>query len=104
MAYHYLRPHGVCVGISFQSLEDRIFKRHFHGIDMEEPKNMTSKQQARAMKDDHQKYSKELIQKLLKKRWIPVCKTAMTPKNSEVNKNPRSRSAKLRAAIKGLDS
>lgn len=104
VAYHYLRPHGVCVGISFQSLEDRIFKRHFHGIDMEEPKNMTSKQQARAMKDDHQKYSKELIQKLLKKRWIPVCKTAMTPTNSEVNENPRSRSAKLRAAIKGLDS
>lgn len=103
LAHHYLKPHGVCVGISFHSLEDRIFKRHFHGIDMEEPKNMTSKQQARSMKDNHQKYSKELVQKLLKKRWIPLCKTAMTPESCEVRENPRSRSAKLRAAIKGLD-
>ncbi|XP_062595760.1 probable methyltransferase-like protein 15 homolog [Saccostrea cucullata] len=103
VAYHYLKPGGVCVGISFHSLEDRIFKRHFHGIEMDEAKNLSVKQKSRMMRDHHQKYDKELIKIILKKRWIPVSKKVTTPEEEEVLENPRSRSAKLRAAIKSAD-
>lgn len=56
------------------------------------------------MKDNYQKYSKELIQKLFKKRWIFVCKIVMILMNSEVNENLCSRLVKFRVVIKGLDS
>ena len=102
-AFHYLRPGGVCVGISFQSLEDRIFKRHFHGIDVDEAKNKTARQQFRSVKDHHEKYSKDLIHSILKKKWIPIDKKTKTPSEAEIAENPRSRSAKLRAATKSLE-
>lgn len=103
VSYNYLRPGGVCAGISFHSLEDRIFKRHFHGIDMDEAKNMSSKQKSRMLRDHHQKYDKELIESILRRRWIPAIRKVITPDVMEVQENPRSRSAKLRAAIKSAD-
>lgn len=97
LAWKYLRPEGRCVVISFHSLEDRIVKRHFHGIDMDSKANMTVA--------DHHRNSALIqpmhaLEELLGKRWQPVSKKVMTPSFDELASNPRSRSAKLRAAVK----
>ncbi|KAK7098946.1 hypothetical protein V1264_003156 [Littorina saxatilis] len=97
LAWKYLRPGGICAVISFHSLEDRIVKRHFHGIEMDAQGNMTV--------GDHHRNSaitqpKHIIEEMLEKRWMPLSKKVMTPTLDELATNPRARSAKLRAAIK----
>ena len=97
LAWRYLRPQGCCVVIAFHSLEDRIVKRHFHGIEMDAQANMT-------VGDYHRNSAiiqpLNAIEELLGKRWKPVSKKVMTPSFDELCANPRCRSAKLRAAIK----
>ena len=97
LAYHLLKPGGICVAITFHSLEDRIVKRHFHGIDIDEVvfKSIT----------DRYRYSRHVyppsqLQQCTAKKWECVSKSILSPLPEEVNTNPRSRSAKLRAAYK----
>lgn len=97
LAWNYLKPGGCCVVISFHSLEDRVVKRHFHGIEMDARANMTL--------GDHYRnsiimQSKERIDEILAQRWKPLSKKVLTPESEELNLNPRARSAKLRAAFK----
>ncbi|XP_074660857.1 putative methyltransferase-like protein 15 homolog [Tubulanus polymorphus] len=98
LAHDYLRPGGVCVVISFHSLEDRIVKRHFHGIDMDKRFN--------AGIGDHLQnsaftFSNETMSGLMKrKRWSPISRKVTSATDDEIVANPRSRSAKLRAAVK----
>ena len=83
--------------ISFHSLEDRIVKRHFHGIEMDAQANMT-------VGDHHRNPSLiqplHALEELLGKKWQPVSKKVTTPSFDELACNPRCRSAKLRAAVK----
>lgn len=99
VASHYLRPGGICVVISFHSLEDRIVKRHFHSIDLDEKNSLSIIQRSRLL-DRGYTYSKKEMDSMLVRKWEPIDKKVMTATEQEVNTNPRSRSAKLRAAVK----
>lgn len=97
MAYKFLKPGGRLVTLTFHSLEDRIVKRHIVGIDMDEPVSHSI----------HQKYSnaaawhtQEALDSIFSKRWTAIYKHVLRPSNEEIEFNPRSRSAKLRAAVK----
>jgi len=96
-AHSLLRPGGVCVALSFHSLEDRIVKRHFHGIDIDAKANMSVTDRLR---DPSVTHSADFIEQLMKPRWQPVSRMIVTPSEREVAANPRARSAKLRAAWK----
>lgn len=97
LACRLLRPGGICAAISFHSLEDRIVKRHFHGIDMDEHGNMSVSDRHRDPSVTHRKAE---LERLLIRRWEPVLRHPVTATEAEIRVNPRARSAKLRAAIR----
>lgn len=76
-----LRPGGRLVVISYHSLEDRIVKNFLRAGNFD----------GRVEKDF---FGKPLTQ------WEIITRKAVTPTEEEVARNPRSRSAKLRAAVK----
>lgn len=79
-----LSPEGRLIIVSFHSLEDRIVKNFF--------KVNSAKLAARS------KYSKKLEQQN-NNEWLKVLtKRPLAPSSKEIAANPRSRSAKLRAA------
>jgi len=96
-AHRLLRPGGLCVAVTFHSLEDRIVKRHFHAIDIDAKANLSVTDQHR---DPTVTHSADYIHQLMKTRWQPVSRNIVTPTKSEISANPRARSAKLRAAWK----
>ena len=88
---------GRCAVITFHSLEDRIVKRTFHGINMEDKFNLSATNQIRNSSKIH---SQEVVETFFEKKWEPLTKKVVT-QNFEHNKdNPRGRSAKLRGAVK----
>ncbi|XP_065570722.1 12S rRNA N4-methylcytidine methyltransferase-like [Artemia franciscana] len=97
LAYKYLRRGGRVVALTFHSLEDRIVKRHFLGIDMDEPINQGIGQK---MKNAQKVYSKDELESYYEKKWSVLFKEIITPSDEEVRINPRSRSVKLRCALK----
>ena len=97
VAHRLLRPGGLCVAVSFHSLEDRIVKRHFHSIDVDAKANMSLTEQHR---DPAVTHSADYIHRLMKTCWQPVSRVVVSPTDAEVAANPRARSAKLRAAWK----
>ena len=97
IAHALLQPGGVCAAIAFHSLEDRIIKRCFHGIDMDAQANMSVTSH---MRNSARMHDRETITELLKKKWQPMSKKVLAPTSQEISANPRARSAKLRVAIK----
>ncbi|XP_035221476.1 12S rRNA N4-methylcytidine methyltransferase-like isoform X2 [Stegodyphus dumicola] len=97
MAHLFLKPGGRIAVITFHSLEDRVVKRHFLGIDMDEPVSQSLSQKYANAALWH---AKAEIDELYSKRWTPLYKHVIKPSSEEVAANPRSRSAKLRAALK----
>lgn len=82
-AFAKLRPGGVLAAISFHSLEDRIVKRSFNRF-AGRPTDRSDSRPA----DDRPVFADLLFRKPL------------TPSASEMERNPRSRSARLRALRK----
>ncbi|MGH9163404.1 MAG: 16S rRNA (cytosine(1402)-N(4))-methyltransferase RsmH [Vicinamibacteraceae bacterium] len=68
-AVSWLRPHGRLVVIAFHSLEDRIVKQTLRQLATEAPRQV-----------------------------VLLTKRPLVPRDDEVGRNPRARSAKLRAA------
>ncbi|RUS73518.1 hypothetical protein EGW08_018733, partial [Elysia chlorotica] len=95
VAAHFLRPgSGVCAALAFHSLEDRIIKRHFHGLDLDAAGNQT-------VKDHFRNASVSFdVTEVRKQCWRPLSKKVQCPTEEECLANPRARSAKLRAAVR----
>ena len=84
-AHRLLRPGGRLVVISFHALEDSIV-RHF----FKETHSEVSYSRSRT----------KVAGKAKTSSWLPLHKNVIYPSEEEVYLNPRSRSAKLRAAAK----
>lgn len=97
IANQFLSVNGLCVAITFHSLEDRIVKRHFHDIDLDEEMNLSLRQK---MQQHRSVYSADELNTIICKKWEPLNKKVVIPTQEEMSENPRSRSAKLRAARK----
>ncbi|CAG2101377.1 unnamed protein product [Medioppia subpectinata] len=86
---------GVIAVLSFHSLEDRIVKKHLIGTELNttlEPKHFSSLE----------KPSERELSQVMTKLWKQINKRVILPNEEEVLFNPRSRSAKLRLAIRIL--
>lgn len=95
LAKRYLKVNGRLVTLAFHSLEDRIIKRHLTGTieywQGEVPLYYSS----------HISYhDKGVMENIKNLNWKIMTKHVVLPTDSEVEENPRSRSAKLRAAVK----
>jgi receptor-type tyrosine-protein phosphatase gamma len=98
VVHKFLKPGGICVAISFHSLEDRIVKRHFNTVDIDQKINMSLVQKHRLM--SRLADSKSELDSMVIRKWKRINKKVTMATDSEVEANPRSRSAKLRAAMK----
>lgn len=78
-------------------MQDRVVKRHLVGIDMDEPISKSMSQKYRNALNWH---SANEVDKIFDKKWTSVNKHVVVPTFAEIEENPRSRSAKLRCAIK----
>lgn len=96
LANEYLKPEGRLVAITFHSLEDTIVKRHLNGNVIEGLANpIPLKYCGHDITHD-----KELIESFVSSNWKQLHKHVIVPTEEEIARNSRSRSAKLRAAIK----
>lgn len=96
LAQHYLKLGGRLVTITFHSLEDTIVKRHILGNVIENCINpLPLKYCSHNLSIDN-----EIVEKLMESNWLSLSKHVVCPTEEEIENNPRSRSAKLRAAVK----
>lgn len=96
LAQRWLRPGARLAVLSFHSLEDRIVKRHFQGVDVDEP---VSKSIAQRHRNAAVWHSRDEMAAERRRLWRPLGPLQL-PSAAEVQRNPRSRSAKLRVAQK----
>lgn len=95
-AYEYLNVGGRLVTITFHSLEDTIVKRHIQGHLVQGMANILPLKYVNQMAI----CERNTIEHFMQSNWKPLYKHVIVPSPKEVDLNPRSRSAKLRAAIK----
>lgn len=88
----WLRPGARLAVLAFHSLEDRIVKRHFQGVDMSEPVDI-----AQRLRNAAVWHSAEEMVSERQHHWQPLGPLQL-PSRVEMEHNPRSRSAKLRVA------
>ena len=84
-----LKPGGTLLCISFHSLEDRIIKRHFQGIILR-PDEFLSGADGGSLRTQAEKIV----------RYDMKTKQIIQADETELNENPRARSAKLRYGTK----
>ncbi|KAJ0173842.1 hypothetical protein K1T71_010991 [Dendrolimus kikuchii] len=96
LAKYYLKLNGRLVTICFHSLEDTIVKRHIAGNIMNEVANPIPLKYLSPMLVQNQ----DTINHFFDTPWKAINKHVDVPTDEEVEQNPRSRSARLRAAIK----
>ncbi|XP_034833866.1 probable methyltransferase-like protein 15 homolog [Maniola hyperantus] len=96
LAKYYLKLNGRLVTVCFHSLEDTIVKRHIAGNVINETANPVPLRYLNPMLVQDQ----DTINQFLDSPWKAINKHVEVPTDEEVDTNPRSRSARLRAAIK----
>lgn len=96
LAQIYLKLSGRLITICFHSLEDTIVKRHLSGNITDNVANTVALKYA-----SHGKvFKRDEFELLTETPWKMMHKHVLTPTGEEVERNPRSRSAKLRAILK----
>lgn len=96
LAREYLRTEGRLVAITFHSLEDTIVKRHLNGNVIEGVANpLPLKYCGHDVTHDP-----ALLESFVQVNWRQLHRHVILPDASEIARNSRSRSAKLRAALK----
>ncbi|XP_053696617.1 probable methyltransferase-like protein 15 homolog [Sabethes cyaneus] len=96
LAKHYLKINGKMITITFHSLEDTIVKRHVMGNIMGD---MANKLPLRY--NSHTIcHEQEVMESVMRSPWHQLTKPVVLPSYEEVEENPRSRSAKLRAVVR----
>lgn len=98
LAERLLKRNGRLVTLTFHSLEDLIVKRHLMGnligsVANPVPLRYCSHSLVQEL---------EVLNDFKESKWQQLHKHVLTPTTEEVERNPRSRSAKLRASIKIL--
>ncbi|CAK1553330.1 unnamed protein product [Leptosia nina] len=96
LAKYYLKLNGRLVTICFHSLEDTIVKRHIAGNIVNESANPVPLRYLNPLIVQ----DKDTINQFLDTPWKALNKHVDIPTDDEIASNPRSRSARLRAAIK----
>lgn len=94
-----MEPYGVMLVLTFHSLEDKIVKTHFAGHDTQEP-NFRFLSQHDRIRTNVLTHYQDLRDIEQSRNWKPILKHIERPTDSEIQANPRSRSAKLRAALR----
>lgn len=96
LAERYLKLNGRLVTITFHSLEDLIVKRHLVGNLLGSVANPVPLRYC-----SHSLVQElDVINDLKESTWQQLNKHVLLPTTEEVERNPRSRSAKFRAAVK----
>ncbi|CAH1364843.1 unnamed protein product [Tenebrio molitor] len=96
IAHKYLKLGGRVVTLTFHSLEDIIVKRHLLGNLIADTANpLPLKYSSHSFDLDG-----NLVKDVMESNWLSLNKHVLVPKHEEVENNPRSRSAKLRAAVR----
>nr|QBS46648.1 S-adenosyl-L-methionine-dependent methyltransferase [Sogatella furcifera] len=96
LAQRYLKIGGRLITICFHSLEDLIVKRHITGNMSDNSINVLPLQYV----DNSRWHDEESIKEFTSSNWEPLHKHVLLPSDYEVERNPRSRSAKMRAAVR----
>lgn len=96
LAHKYLKIGGRIVAITFHSLEDTIVKRHLMGNLIE---NMPNELPLKYL-SYNSNITKGALDIMMESNWKCLHKHVILPTEEEIENNPRSRSAKLRAAVK----
>lgn len=96
LAHRYLKIGGRLVTLTFHSLEDTIVKRHIaNQVDSYGSSNLSLK-----YLNFSETYDEDDVNLMRESCWKSLHKHVLIPSNEEIDRNPRSRSAKLRAAVK----
>ncbi|XP_013170522.1 PREDICTED: probable methyltransferase-like protein 15 [Papilio xuthus] len=96
LSKYYLKLNGRLVTICFHSLEDTIVKRHIAGNTVNDVANPVPLRYLSPTLVQDQ----DTINQFLDSPWKAINKHVEVPSDDEVERNPRSRSARLRAAVK----
>ncbi|KAF5270868.1 hypothetical protein FQA39_LY08313 [Lamprigera yunnana] len=96
LSQRYLKIGGRLVTITFHSLEDTIVKRHLLGNVIQNVANALPLKYYSHIVNANE----DLVSQVLESNWSCLHKHVIVPTEEEIESNPRSRSAKLRAAVR----
>lgn len=93
---HFMKVDGRLVVITYNQLEDTIVKRHISGHVLQGLANALPLKFFSSMES----YNQNNLDTFMGSEWQPIFKNVMVPSAREMDLNPASRFAKLRAATK----